>query len=89
MELTCSMATRLVESCLWDFGNRTRPYSGCTGGAWVASKEWNLDNINRCFQNQYDSLERAWFIECSEIIDVLDYEKKSLKRKWDQIIGNF
>ena len=25
-----------------------------TGGAWVASKWWNIGEINRCFMNWYD-----------------------------------
>ena len=66
MELTCSMATRLVESCLWDLGNSQRqvvlyyavgPYSGCIGGAWVAFNGGNSGGIYRWFMNWYGILE--------------------------------
>ena len=55
-------------------------YSGCTGGAWVASKEWNLGEINRCFMNWYGSLEGTWFGKCSKVFNILRlYERKTFK----------
>ena len=36
------------------------------------------------------NLKGAWFIKCSEVIDVLNLnERKFLERKWSQINGNF
>ena len=32
-------------------------YSGCTGGAWVASNGWNFGGIYRWFMNWYGNLE--------------------------------
>ena len=61
-------------------GDAVGPYSGCTGGAWVASKGWNLGEINRCFIDWYGSLEGTWFGKCSKVIDILRlYERKTFK----------